>query len=597
MPGKKPKPSDAPAPAEFKPIPAMPVESQLGARVLAGGKHGKFYVTTAINYTNGAPHIGHAYEALTADVIARYYRVAGFDTYFLTGTDEHGQKIAQTAESKGLKPKELCDMYVAQFQSLNKRLQVSNDSFIRTTHQYHEDCCRALWKKCADAGDIYLGEYEGWYNTREECFVPDAEAQANDFKDPDTGKPYERMKESSYFFRLGRYQQALLKHIKENPGFIQPEEKKQGVLEFLGEELRDLCVSRTTFDWGVLMPEGFDAGHVMYVWFDALTNYLSETRLLTEPGHPLSRLWPADCHVIGKDIVRFHCVYWPCMLMSAGLPLPKTVFGHGFVHAADGRKMSKSFGNVVDPNKILDKYPSDSFRFYICNEATYGADLKFGPGLMVQMHNSSLADTLGNLANRAVSLCGKYCGGVVPEFPKGCEEVPLPFDLDSTRKQIHDLFAKYDLKGACCAAMEVSRASNKWIADLEPWKMKDESLEAKRVTVVRYALEAVYVLAHFLAPFHPVASTAILLKLSSEPTALPDLDKGFRNLKAGAKITEGGWEGCGQTLFPKLPEPVEEAAPAAAVRTDAPLPKAPRYPPGKPQAVDAEDALFRFLQQ
>eukprot|EP00756_Hemistasia_phaeocysticola_P067205 Hpha_TRINITY_DN9795_c0_g1::TRINITY_DN9795_c0_g1_i1::g.10269::m.10269/K01874/MARS, metG; methionyl-tRNA synthetase len=615
----KPGGKGAPPPPPFKPLPVPPVETLIGSKDLLKGDEarGKFYITTAINYTNGAPHIGHAYEALTTDIIARFHRLAGKRTYFLTGTDEHGQKIAQAAEAQGLTPKQLCDKYVAQFQSLNKRMSISNDGYIRTTDQHHEDHCRALWERCAKNDDIYLDVYEGWYNTREECFVPDAEAKANDFKDPETHKPYEKMREESYFFRLSKYQIWLKDHIEKNLEFVQPDSARQSILDFLAEPLRDLCVSRTTFAWGVKMPKGFDEKHVMYVWFDALTNYVSGTGLLLDPKNPLADLWPAECHIIGKDISRFHCVYWPCMLKSGGLPLPKAVYSHGHILAGDGTKMSKSLGNVVDPNKMLDLFPADTFRFYLCNEGNFGADLKFSVKSLVNMHNACLADDLGNLANRAVALCAKFCcdvgedgkpkgPGKIPTPAQLTPPVPLPFDIKQTWETQQKCMAEYNLKGACDAAREATRGLNKWITEQAPWAMKEDP--PRRAEVVRLALEAIYALALFFAPFHPVASTAVLKKLSAPVVVLPDIRPTFDNLKPGTPVELGPWEGCGATLFPKLEAPEEEEKPAApkpaakpgkaaaaAARTPAPsLPAAPTYPPKKPRVVEYSDSAFRF---
>ena len=313
----------------------------------------KFYITTAISYTNGFPHIGHAYEFLSTDAIARYYRVLGYDTFFLTGTDEHGQKVAASAEKNGLSPLEHCNIYVKAFQELNKRLLVTYSDFIRTTHPHHELTSQTLWKRCHENGDIYLGSYEGWYNEREETFVTDADAEAAGFKDAASGVPLKRVKEESYFFRMSAYTDRLIAHIEEHPSFVEPEQFRNNVLARLKKEgLKDLSISRTSFNWGIPVPEGFAREHVMYVWFDALTNYLSgvdglqlrpqgapagsvvpgcnllptknpaEEWLERELGHSLSEYWPAARHVIGKDIVWFHCVIWPCMLMSAGVPLP-----------------------------------------------------------------------------------------------------------------------------------------------------------------------------------------------------------------------------------------------------------------------------------
>jgi methionyl-tRNA synthetase len=341
-----------------------------------------FYITTAINYTNGPGHMGHAYEAATADVIARYQRLQKGTkraVYFVTGSDEHGQKIAEAAQSEGVVPIEICNKYVTGFQVLNQRLNISNDDYIRTTSARHKRTAQELWRRCAAVDDIYLDTYAGWYNVREETFVTETEAALSDFKDPVSGIPLKRVEEESYFFRMSKYKDRLIQYIEvDNPDFIQPVNHRNLILQRLtSDDLRDLSISRTTFNWGITVPEGFNANHVMYVWMDALSNYLTgvnglgvnheddgnvETRAQREH---LTKFWPANVHIIGKDILWFHTVIWPCLLMSAGVALPKTVFAHGFVNDKEGKKMSKSMGNVVDPHDMLDKFNVDTFRWYV----------------------------------------------------------------------------------------------------------------------------------------------------------------------------------------------------------------------------------------
>ena len=336
-----------------------------------------FYITTAINYTNGPGHMGHAYEATTADVIARYQRSLSSKThavYFVTGSDEHGQKIAEAAEKEQVAPLEICNKYVTGFQVLNQRLLISNDDYIRTTSARHKRTAQELWLKCAD--DIYLDTYAGWYNVREETFVTETDAALNNYTDPVSGLPYKRVEEESYFFRMSSYQDRLIQYIEvENPNFIQPVHHKNLILQRLkSEELRDLSISRTTFNWGIPVPEGFHAHHVMYVWMDALSNYLTGVNGLgvndglenaSGPTNSLQTLWPANVHIIGKDILWFHTVIWPCLLFAAGLSPPRVVFAHGFVNDKEGKKMSKSLGNVVDPHDMLDQFSVDTFRWYV----------------------------------------------------------------------------------------------------------------------------------------------------------------------------------------------------------------------------------------
>lgn len=496
----------------------------------------KHYITTAIMYTNGKPHIGHAYEMILSDVMARYQRLYGRDLFFLTGTDEHGQKIATAAEEKGMTPIELCDMYVNDFKVLYQRLRTSEDFFIRTTHDHHEDNARSLWEMCAKTvDDIYLSAYEGWYNVKEETFVTDMEAQESNFLCPLSGNPLQRMTEESYFFRMSKYQDRLVQHIKENPECIQPESFRNQILARLSEPLRDLCISRTKVEWGVRVPKDFDQKHTMYVWFDALSNYLSGIGALS--GSDNARFWPADHHVIGKDILWFHSVIWPCMLFSANLPVPKSVMVHGFVLDAKGDKMSKSVGNVIDPHDLLDKYPCDSIRWYSIRAASYGADLKFSEKAMSQMHNAELLENLGNLVNRGTNLCQKYCDGKVPDvkIPAG---TPMPFDLETLVRDVDAAMKTFGTGEASRKIVAASASANKWIADHEPWKMKDDRAE-ERTVVLRLLLDCLYVLGHFFAPFTPKAAGAIFEKLGTQPMAICNLNPNFENLKAGTKVSVG----------------------------------------------------------
>jgi len=401
--------------------------------------------------------------------------------------------------------------------------------------------------------------------------VTDADAELDGFKDPTSNTPYTRMEENTYFFRLSKYQDQLLKHIDENPEFIQPDSARQAILEFLKEPLRDLCVSRTKFSWGVKVPTSCrkdDKEHVMYVWFDALINYASGIDAGNK-ANPLSRFWPADMHVVGKDISWFHSVIWPTMLMSAGMELPKSIVVHGFIAGPDGRKMSKSLGNVIDAHDELDKVSPDTFRWYICREAAYGDDLKFSVEAMKLMHNADLCGNLGNLVNRAVNLCG----GAVPELGK--EKVAMPFDLAEAIADISKAHNEYRLSEAADVAVRAGSATNKWITDLAPWNMKEESQKGLRTTVCRLLLEAVFVLAHFFGPFIPAAGEAILKKLGAAPIAIPDLSAKFTNLKAGAPVTTGS------VLFEVFD--MSGAAPAAA-----PAPAPAAAPKAAPVAAKAE---------
>jgi methionyl-tRNA synthetase len=509
----------------------------------------KFYLTTAIAYTNGYPHIGHAYEFLSSDVIVRYNRLFGKDTYFLTGADEHGQKVAASAEKNGVTPIEHCNKYVNAFKALNQRLGVSYNKYIRTTDASHEDTCRKLWNKCADAGDIYLGSYEGWYNEREETFVPENEAELNNFMDPDSGLPLKKVKEESYFFRLSNYATRLIEYIKANPTFIEPAQYRDSILQRLEVEgLKDLSISRTTFTWGITLPEGYESNHVMYVWFDALTNYLSGVNGLDD-SDPLSRYWSSAKHVIGKDIIWFHCVIWPCMLMSAGLPLPTGVFAHGFVNGPDGRKMSKSLNNVVDPMDILATYQVDSVRYYTCSSTTYGSDINFSLTNLISTHNSELNDILGNLVHRVLTLAQNYCEGKVPATVHD-PGFSLPFDAAALVTDVINDMKTCSINSALFKAMDAARSTNRWLTEAEPWKMKGDNI-ARRPAIVRTALEAIYIFTHFLAPVIPFTAETIFQKIGKSPVPAHRLQSDFYNLVPGTTVSPG------EILFQKYETPEE----------------------------------------
>eukprot|EP00339_Tiarina_fusa_P009146 CAMPEP_0117074326 /NCGR_PEP_ID=MMETSP0472-20121206/52359_1 /TAXON_ID=693140 ORGANISM="Tiarina fusus, Strain LIS" /NCGR_SAMPLE_ID=MMETSP0472 /ASSEMBLY_ACC=CAM_ASM_000603 /LENGTH=783 /DNA_ID=CAMNT_0004799289 /DNA_START=109 /DNA_END=2460 /DNA_ORIENTATION=- len=502
-----------------------------------------FYITTAINYTNGPAHMGHAYEAATSDVIARFQRNKGESpVYFVTGSDEHGQKIANTAADQGKEPIDICNKYVTGFQSLNQRILITNDDYIRTTSDRHKRLAKELWKRCHANGDIYLDTYSGWYNIREETFVTDSEAEMNDFKDPTSGLPLKRVEEESYFFKMSSYQDRLIKHIQDNPDFIRPEQHRNQILARLTTDpLRDLSISRTTFQWGIPVPEGFHDNHVMYVWIDALSNYLTGVNGLgvNEDGsmEGLEKFWPANVHIIGKDILWFHTVIWPCLLMSAKIPLATTVFAHGFVNDKEGKKMSKSMGNVVDPHDMLEKFHVDTFRWYLCKEAPYGGELAFSEQSMRDMHNADLCDTFGNLLNRAIKLCQKECNGVVPDVPSPVN-LPVP-NLGELIDQYTKKMDAFDLQGGANLAIQGFRDVNRYLQEEAPWLKKgDEHLEFRQ-TVIRAALEAFYALSHLLLPFLPIGCKKVFDKLGKAPVSLKDLNRDCRNLEVGTPIKVG----------------------------------------------------------
>lgn len=497
-----------------------------------------FYLTTAINYTNGPAHMGHAYEAATSDVISRFQRwqLGPDPCFFLTGSDEHGQKIAETAAKSNATPISICDQYSTGFRVLNQRLLISNNDYVRTTSPRHQATARALWTKCAE--DIYLDTYAGWYNVREETFVTDNEAALTDYVDPVSGVPYKKVQEESYFFRMSKYQPQLLEHLLQTPDFIRPPQYRNLILQRLQtEELRDLSISRTTFDWGIPVPEGFRQNHVMYVWMDALSNYLTGVDGLNlDPENDRTGFWPASVHIIGKDILWFHTVIWPCLLFSAGLPLPKTVFAHGFVNDKDGKKMSKSLGNVVDPHDILDRFAVDTFRWYLCKEAPYGGELAFAETSMRDMHNADLCDTLGNLVHRATSLCQKYCGGKVPDVTVDPQALPIA-DLAALVESYRQKMEAYELESGASIAMQAFRDINAYLQSEAPWHIKDDAPRQQRI--VRTTLEALYAASHLLLPFLPIGSRKIFGKLHTEPVLLPELKMDYSCLTPGTTIDVG----------------------------------------------------------
>jgi methionyl-tRNA synthetase len=503
--------------------------------------------------------MGHAYEALLADVVARYHRSCGRDVFFLTGTDEHGQKIADAAASQGLRPLELSTKYADIFRGLNERIGISNDGFVRTTSDEHRVVAQKLWNRARDAGDLYLDTYSGWYSVREEAFVTEHEAASNDYKDVATGKPLIKMEEESWFFRLGKYVPRLIEHIERNEHFIEPAERRREILTHLRSPPPDsdgnLSVSRCTFDWGVPVPSDGDDDdddddddakrkrHVMYVWFDALSNYLTGVGYGRGDGdEQFQRYWPANVHVIGKDITRFHCVIWPCMLMSCDLPLPERVFAHGFVLAPDGRKMGKSLGNAIDPFAAIDTYGADSFRWFLVRASPPGNDVPFSEQSLVERHNADLIKSFGNLVHRALNLCRKFCGGeCAPARHIGGECVP-PFDLDALRTQIGAAMDELNTARATELIVTATHGVNQWITVLEPWKLRDEP--ERRAAIVTTLVEAVYALLHFYRPYIPEGVDSVLAKFDVDgrehrPLALGELSANFDNLPPGTKIHVG----------------------------------------------------------
>jgi methionyl-tRNA synthetase len=475
----------------------------------------KFYITTAISYPNGAPHIGHAYEVVASDAIARFKRIDGYDVFFMTGTDEHGLKIQQTADKSGTTPKAFVDEMAAKFKAMADRLDCSYDRFIRTTDADHLPSTQELWRRMQEKGDIYLSKYSGWYSVRDEAYFDESELT----KQPDgswrapTGTPVEWIEEESYFFRLSAYQDRLLAHYEANPDFISPETRRNEITSFVRSGLQDLSISRTTFNWGLPVPG--DPKHVMYVWIDALNNYVTGCGFPNE-SDPRWHYWPADVHIIGKDIVRFHTVYWPAFLMSAELPLPKRVFGHGFL-LNKGEKMSKSVGNVVDPFDLADIYGVDQIRYFFMREVPFGQDGNYSHEAIVNRINADLANDLGNLAQRSLSMIAKNCDSAVPqpgEFTQADQDILWLADAlpAKTRAAMKDFAVHSTLAEIWAVVAE----ANRYFASQEPWVLR-KSDPARMNTVLYVTAEVLRAVGILAQPFVPTAAAKLLDLLAIPP--------------------------------------------------------------------------------
>jgi len=505
-----------------------------------------FYVTTPIYYVNDVPHIGHAYTTLAADVLARYKRLKGFEVFFLTGTDEHGQKVEKAANTAGETPLELADRVMKRFQSLWEKLEISNTDFIRTTQERHKKGVSELFKRVLEKGDIYLGEYEDWYCTPCETFW--TETQLIDFKCPDCNRPTEKLKEESYFFRMSKYQEALLAHIEANPEFIQPKSRRNEIISFVKEGLRDLSVSRTTFQWGIPVP-GNDK-HVVYVWFDALANYITALGYPDASGD-FGKYWPANVQLIGKDILRFHAVYWPTFLMAAGLPIPSRVFAHGW-WTVEGQKMSKSLQNVVEPNMLIDKYGADAVRYFLLREVPFGLDGDFSHTALIHRINSDLANDLGNLLNRSTAMLGKYFGGVLQEpFAETALETAYREKTVAMVAQVDGHIEDLAFSKALQSIWEVISAGNKYIDETAPWTLaKDPALKERLATVMYYMLESQRIVYCLLSAFMPKTAEKGLCYLGVNEAPV-EAALSWGGLQAGTVIAKA------EALFPRIDEKAE----------------------------------------
>lgn len=486
----------------------------------------KFYISTAIAYTSGKPHIGNTYEIVLADAIARFKRLKGYDVYFQTGTDEHGEKIELKAKEAGVTPQEFVDEKAAEIKRIWDIMNTSYDKFVRTTDKNHERVVQDIFKKMYEKGDIYKGEYKGLYCTPCESFW--TESQLVDGKCPDCGREVQEKREEAYFFRLSKYQDRLEKYIEEHPDFIKPEARKNEMLNnFIKPGLQDLCVSRSSFSWGI--PVGIDPKHVVYVWLDALTNYI--TNIGYEVDHPteeFQKLWPADLHLIGKDIIRFHTIYWPCFLMSLDLPLPKQVFGHPWLIMADG-KMSKSKGNVIYADDLVHEFGVDAVRYYFLHEIPYASDGIFSRELLIDRINGDLVNILGNLVNRTVSMAHKYFDGTITNA-KVKEDVDTDFiqAISSLDEKVTVKMDDLHIGEALDEIFDVLRKSNKYIDDTTPWILaKDETKKGRLETVLYNLLESIRICAIFLSPFLPDTSEKIFDQLNTQNRTYETKDFGM----------------------------------------------------------------------
>jgi len=492
-----------------------------------------FYITTPIYYVNDIPHIGHAYTTILADVLSRYQKQLGNDSFFLTGLDEHGQKVQDAATKRGIDPADHCDEMSKRFTSLWERLHISNDDFIRTTEKRHKNVVREILKIVYNAGDIYEDEYEGLYSVSEERFITEKEADTGQFRD------IKKLKEKNYFFRMSKYQKALIAHINSNPKFIQPDHRKNEILGFLKQPLNDLCISRpkSRLNWGIELP--FDSGYVTYVWFDALINYITAPGFLDD-NISFDKYWPANMHLIGKDILTTHTVYWPTMLMSAGIELPKTIFAHGWWLMGD-EKMSKSSGNVINPMDLIDDYGVDPVRYYLMREMVLGQDANFTLKSFVNRYNSDLANDFGNLLSRISTLINKNYDGYIPKVSSlGDEEKRLKSISIELVKKFDNNMLRMSINEAIEETLQFVRNINRYFEHMAPWKLVKEDLKSAG-TVLYTGAEALRICAVLLSPIMPQRIQILLSALNTE-----SVDRNWGGLKSGTRLGEH------KPLFPRI---------------------------------------------
>ena len=528
----------------------------------------RLYVTTPIYYVNDAPHIGHSYTTVLGDILVRFHAILGYQTFYLTGTDEHGQKVQRAAAKRGVDPQRHVDEYYHRFEDLWKRMGIRNDFFIRTTMPEHKEFVRECLQKLWDKGEIYSKEYEGWYSVGEERFFSEDELDENKC-DPIGHRPVEWLKEKNYFFRMGKYQQRLIDHLNAHPDWIVPDFRRNEVLGFLRQPLNDLCISRpkSRLSWGIPLP--FDEEYVTYVWFDALLNYVSASAAFHKTYADGTPIWPATYHLIGKDILTTHSVYWPTMLMALEIPLPEHILAHGWWLVGGGEKMSKSAGNVVNPMDYMERFGNDAFRYFLAREMTVGQDATFSHDAFVRRVNGDLANDLGNGLNRVARLLGQYCGGEIPALPagEGEEEQELRLQAEASLRRTMELIPQVRLSQALEEIFVLVRAVNRYLENRAPWKLaKDPARRDDLVRSLRTAAEAMRLALQLLQPVMPEKAEAGLRMLGSEDLGVEGLKWGV--LKDGAKLAPA------QALFPRI-ETEKEAEPAPAKKPAAPKPTTP----------------------